>query len=477
MFEKNDSVVTLGRLANACQGTVKGEKETIVSGIAIDSRAVKKGDLFVAIRGEKTDGHGYIASAIEKGAAAILCERIPEEIDGKTASFLLTNDSVSALGKMAADYRRQQNPTVVGITGSVGKTTTKEFVASVLAQKYQTHKTSGNYNSAIGLPISVLTMPDAAEMLVLEMGMCEKGEISYLTQIARPQFAVITNIGNSHIEMLGSRENIRDAKWEITEGLSSDGFLLLNGDEPLLKERSNQDLRTLCFSVKDSSCEIYADHIQEDQNSCRFDLTLFGCRMTDLQIPCIGIHNVYNACAAAAIGNLLKLKEDEIRKGLLSYRTTGMRQNIYTLGQKGKDEITIIEDCYNAGPESMEASLEVLKRVAEQQNARAIAVLGDMRELGSFSIPLHRKVGKKAAALSLNRLYCLGSEASEIAVGAEPDIETVVLESEDAIETMADLLWKDLHEGDVLLFKASRAMKMERVIEALRARMEGKKAE
>lgn len=290
----------------------------------------------------------------------------------------------------------------MGVTGSTGKTTTKEFIYSVLSAQGITHKTEGNFNNEIGLPLTMLKMKPDSKYLVLEMGMSQKGEIDYLTRLAGPDLAVITNIGDSHIENLGSRQAIRDAKLEICAGLRPGGKLILNGDEPLLAGIEN--------GVYVAAGNQNADYVISDiisHGSCTtFCITHGGKTVTDLTIPSIGDHNVFDASLAYAVGAEMGFSEQTIRKGLLNFKNTGMRQNIYKMG-----DVTVIEDCYNASPSSMSASLSVLSMIAQREGGRSIAVLGDMRELGDFSRALHEEVGAKVAEYHIDKLYTFGGDA------------------------------------------------------------------
>lgn len=448
-------------LANAVQGTLYGDPTVLFTALTTDSREVTAGSVFVAIRGESADGHTYIEKAAAMGAACILCDTLPAKLPN--CPLICTDDSVKALGSFAKAYKRMIAPLTVAITGSIGKTTTKEFVAAVLSEHYQTLKTPGNFNNHLGMPLTMLSLNESHTAVVLEMGMSAKGEIAYLSSLANPKIAVITAIGTSHIEHLGSREGIRDAKMEIITGMEPGGALILDGDEPLLAGIDG----AYYVSLKNPSAQFYISNIEQTENGSAFDLTVGGEVYESVVIPVIGSHNVKDAAYAFAVGSLTGMSEYEIRRGLMNFRQTGMRQNLYR--QNG---LWIIEDCYNAAPESMQAALKVLSQVSDSKKGRKIAVLGEMRELGSYSQSGHRTVGAAAAKEQVDLLFTFGKDALAIAEGAVMqgmDPRAIVsIESIDAPEALADEIRARVMEGDVLLFKASRAVKLELVIALLK---------
>ncbi|MBR6681609.1 MAG: UDP-N-acetylmuramoyl-tripeptide--D-alanyl-D-alanine ligase [Clostridia bacterium] len=447
------------KIADMCGGTANAVCE--IKSISIDSRECGEKTLFIALRGENTDGHKYIDSAVKNGAVCVMCERVPEGYDGP---YILVDDSVLAIAKAAALYKSEISPFTVGVTGSVGKTTTKEFISYVLAEKYPTHKSGGNFNTIYGLSLTLMAMSVYNKGLVLEMGMSALGEISQLTNVARPDVAVITNIGSAHLEALGSRENICRAKLEIIEGLKEDGLLVYNGDEELLWSKRDTFCENISVGIKNEAVDCFGYNIRTNGGTTVFDIRYKDEYIKDVELPTVGDHNVYNALSAFSVGRRAGLTDNEIRNGLKNYRTTGMRQKIYT-----NNGYTIIEDCYNAGPESMKASLAVLAKLG--QKGRSAAVLGEMRELGEMSDELHKQVGRYAAELGIDRLYTFGEHAIEIAVGAlengMDESSIVGVKDIDKPQELADILKKELKENDVVLFKASRAVKLERVISLL----------
>ena len=467
-------IMTVAELA-ALLGLPGGSRAGITS-ITTDSRETESGSLFIAIKGERFDGHDFIPQAIARGAAAVIAERMPEGLsEEESARVLVVENTLDALGKVAKAYKSRVKPRTIAVTGSVGKTTTKEFIYAVASARYLAHKTEGNFNNEIGMPLSVLSMPETAQVCVLEMGMSYAGEIRRMTKIATPDIAVITNIGNSHIENLGSRENICKAKLEIIEGMPEDGYLILNADEPMLfaqKEKLTQ--RLIFVSLQNPQADYRALNIREYEDSTEFDLVAGKRVVTNIRIPTIGRHNVYDATYAFAVGILLGMSDDEIKRGLMSFRNTGMRQNIYEYCG-----ITFIEDCYNAGPESMKAAIEVLAKLADKNKCRSIAVLGDMRELGEYSKQLHMEIGTLVASRHIDYLVTFGREAENIALGAinhafKPDNISINTNIESPA-VVAKIVYDYAKRGDAILFKASRAVKLERVILELKKLLDAKR--
>ena len=338
--------LTLKQLAAWCGGEIHPDgADAAVTGTQIDSRLIRKGDLFVAIPGEKVDGHDFISKAREAGAAAALVSRV---VDDPLPQILVV-DTVLAYGDIARAYREAAGVDVVAITGSVGKTTTKEMIACVLAGKYRVSKTQGNHNNNLGLPITIFEMPADTQEAVLELGMNHFGEMHYLTTIAKPNIVVITNIGTMHIEHLGTREGILKAKLEIMDGIQDDGVAVFNGDEPLLWNLREGKHRRIYFGIENDQCDVVAEDVRQMDGGMYFVVRGMGQRF-HVYVPQEGQHTVYNALAAIAVGLLRGVSPETIQYQLGIFHNTGMRQRIFE--EKG---FTIIEDCYNAGPESMEA--------------------------------------------------------------------------------------------------------------------------
>ncbi len=426
-----------------------------ITNVTLDSREVNEGSLFIAVKGDRFDAHDFVRDVLAKGAAAAVCERT---IDGaEPGRVIYVKDTRLALLALAKYYRVKFDIPVVGLTGSVGKTTTKEMVAAVLSQKFKTLATQGNFNNEIGLPKMCFKLDSSYEAAVFEMGMSGFGEISRLTDTARPTVGIITNIGVSHIEMLGSREGILKAKMEILEGMSPSAPLIINGDNDLLPQgvKGIPNPVVVCgISCKEADCR--AENIRQSQESMCFTINFRGSRYP-VELPAVGMHNVYNACIAFACGMLLGVTPEQAVKGLSEYVPTGMRQKIVRRGG-----ITVIEDCYNASPDSIKASLRVLR---DLDCSRRIAVLGDMKELGSYSRTAHLQCGAAAAENGIDVLLAYGPESQGYVDGADGKIPTV-LHFDDKQE-LALKLCSMLQEGDAVLFKASRAMKLEEAIESV----------
>ena len=463
--------LTMSELARICGGMlccVGGEinQNMPFRYVCTDSREAAEGALFVALGGERVDGHDYIGAAVAGGNGCVLCERLPETRDGKYVAVVV-DDSLRAVGELAKAYDRRLNHRKVAITGSVGKTTTKEFVAAVLAEGYRVHKTEGNYNSTLGMPLSLLSLQDDTQVSVLEMGMSGFGEIEYMSRIAEPDIAMVTNIGSSHMEYLGSRENICHAKMEIVKGLKAGGTLLLNGDEPLLRAYLTPGVQPVFVGI-DSPCDFQAVNIRQGLGRTVFDVCYGGKTVQNVVIPTMGKHNVYAALFAYATGVRMNMDDQTIINGLNHYRPVGMRQNIYELGS-----LTVIEDCYNASPESMKAAIGVLQSLSSQKKAgRMAAVLGDMYELGENGDRFHEEVGLYFAKQGGSMLYTFGESAEQIAVGAilggmMP--ENVYRNGNTrAPELTGEMLLHSLRAGDTLLVKASRGAAAERILNYLK---------
>ena len=440
----------------------------IVERISHDSREGGDKTLFCAIVGEKHDGHDFIADAVSTGSQVVLLSSLPENTDGLDFYAIRVEDTVKALGTLAAYYKDFSDATFVAVTGSVGKTTTKEFISAVASASFKTHKTKGNYNNEIGLPLTLFDLSPDDKVSVIEMGMSARGEIEYMSKLVRPDIAVITNIGTSHLAALGTRENICAAKLEIVSGLKKDGSLILNADEPLLfATRGHVEPEPEFVSVYNRFGDYRAVNIRYLENGIMYDLIYNNKAVTNVEIPALGRHNVYNSLIAYAVGVKLGMTDDMIRRGLLTFVSTDKRQNIYDVGG-----ITVIDDCYNASPESMRAAIDVLTSIASRRGVKPCALLGDMLELGEYSRLMHDQLGQYAAQMKVQKLYCYGAMADVVAEaaikkGVRADNVYVSLDSDNPME-MAKMINSSMQSGDVLLVKASRAVSAERVIEALK---------
>lgn len=441
----------LSEIADAVNGSAFGECE--ITDISIDSRKIEKGSLYTAIIGERFDGHDFVEGAVQNGASAVLVSKKPQ-VD---IPYVLVEDTEKAFLQLGGYYRDGENVKVVGITGSVGKTTAKEMTAAVLEQKYKTLKTEGNLNNQIGLP-KMLFRLDGHEMAVLELGMNHKGEIGNLSNAAKPDIAVITTIGVSHIENLGSREGIRDAKLEILDGMKKGSTVFVNKDCDLLEGLSLTDYRVKSFGINSKLCYFRAEDIKEQARQTTFKV-VFNSNIQQVTIPTVGIHNVYNALAAFAVGIECNIPPRTIAEGLMNYRPSGMRQNIVE-----KRGVTVIEDCYNASPDSVKAALSVLSDM--ELDGRKTAVLGDMLELGDYSDKAHLEAGEVAAASRIDYILCVGEAGKKIAEGAKKAGHQNAYWFESKKE-LAKAVCENVKSGDGLLFKASRGMKLEDIIEVL----------
>ena len=392
----------MARIAEFCRGEIydfTGEMGCEFEYVCTDSREADAMTMFVATRGERVDGHDYILSAIEKGCRCILCEYVPGDIVGKSVCFVVVENSIEAFADAARGYRAEKRMRTVAVTGSVGKTTTKELCAAILREKYKLYSTVGNFNSVIGMPMSLMESGGDCEAAVFEMGMSGFGEISPMSLCARPHVAMVTNIGSSHLEYLKTRENIARAKLEIADGLDADGYLLLLGDEPILRGEIAQKYAKKCNIIyvgadEKEKNDALISNIRVEDGKTLFDLDFDGKKYNDLEIPAIGRHFAINAAFAAVSGLLLGCDEENIRRGLSAYQPSGMRQSI-----TDRCGIKLIADCYNAAPESMRAALEVLSGM--KISGKRIAVLGDMRELGAGSDELHRELVIKKLGIEI----------------------------------------------------------------------------
>lgn len=424
-----------------------------ISECTTDSRSAKPGSVFVAIKGDTFDGNDFAQSALDNGAAAAVVTR------GDAPGMIRVNDTRDAYCAMAGNYRNQFSPLVVAVTGSVGKTTTKEMVAAIFSSfEPETLKNLENRNNEIGLPETVFRMDEDTKLAVFEMGMSGLGEISRLSRCVKPHAGIITYIGVSHIEMLGSRENILKAKLEITDGMDSDGFLVINGDDPMLMgAKESIPVRVFTFGTDNQDCDVIATDIEYYGLSTSFLIVDKEYGTFKAQIPCSGIHNVRDAVSAFTLATRLGFDPQKSAQALSSYAPAGMRQRFREV--RG---MTIIEDCYNAAPESMESSLRILSDLS--CDGKRIAVLGDMLELGSVSEEAHRKVGALAGRFGIDTVLCYGVLSKHIAEEAERNGVREVRHFDDKTE-MAGYLSEIAAKGDTVLFKASRGMALEDVIQ------------
>lgn len=451
--------LTLEEVLNATKGECLNPEnlgKNFISNISTDTRQITRESLFVPLRGERFDGHDFIETAYKQGALATLTEEAQIPVQGLCT--IKVSDTKKALGDIAHYYRMKFNIPLIAVTGSVGKTSTKDLIASVLGAKFKVHKTQGNFNNDIGLPLTLLQLDETHQIAVIEMGMNHFKEISYLSQLAKPDIAVITNIGVSHIENLGSREGILKAKLEVLEGLKENGLLIVNGDDDLLSTVKYPKL--LNYGKQDQHAYHLAD-IKAEGDIQKAKL-ITPQDTYDITLNALGEHMLYNGLAAVAIAEYFDLNKQQILEGFLSYTSSGMRMHkIQT-----DNGLTIINDAYNASPDSMQAALKVLE--GYQTNGKKIAVLGDMFEMGEFATFFHQQVGEIAAQTKIDCLCTIGSLAENIYKQAKEKAEGKELRHYMTKEAFIVDCHNFLHTKDVILFKASRGMHFEKIVEVLR---------
>lgn len=455
--------LTLSDVARATGGMLwYADGDEIVKDVITDSRQIIEGSVFVALKGENFDGHKFVESAAEKGAVCSVVEHW--DLQDGTYPVIVVDDTYKALRDIAKLYRNQFNIPIVAITGSVGKTSTKDMIHSVLSNKFNTFKTIGNFNNEVGLPLTVFKMTSENKVGVIEMGMSNFGEISRLTDIVRPDVAVITNIGISHIENLKSQENILKAKLEILEGVEEGGSVILNGDDPLLWGlRGALPYELLYYGIKNKECEMVAENIRSFSDSTVFEFVINEERYTaEIKVP--GAHHVYNALSAILVGTQYGMSGSEIINGIGEFVPGGMRQNIVRT-----DKYIIIKDCYNASPASMRSGLNVLGVIEPKtEDGRKIAVLGNMLELGDFAVDSHKNVGKWVKEEKVDCLVTVGDMAKNIAAGAiDAGFDKNKIFKYDTNAEAISGLEQILRDGDCILIKGSRGMRLEEIADAL----------
>ena len=461
--------ITAHALARMCRGILQNEENANIqiNSLCTDSREADENTAFFALVGERVNGHDYIPAAISAGCRCIISqEPISSAVIGEKIALIIVKDSEMALSYMASAQLEGRTYPVIAVTGSVGKTTTKDMIAAVMREGKRTYVSSGNHNSVIGMPLSVMEIPQDCECAVLEMGMSDFGEIERMSLVAEPDIAVITNIGTSHMEALGDRRGICRAKLEVLCGLKKGGYLILNGDEPLLKNIGGRSYHTVYVSLKRANADFFAQNIRTEFSGTRFDVVHKGVTYPNFYIPVSGRHNVWAALYAFAVATLQGLSPEKIQNGLAHFRPADMRQGITDF-----EGVTLIEDCYNAAPESMRAAIDVLCECAPKKGHR-IAVLGDMLELGRQSIALHRAVGEYLQERGVDLLIAVGNGGVEIAQGAVEagmnPANAFLFIDRDNVDAIAKGLHSHVKAGDTVLFKASRGVRLERVIQALR---------
>lgn len=466
--------MTLEKIAEAVGGTLHTENmapgfsadSTLASAVVIDSRQVGPGAVFIATRGEHVDGHSFIGQVSEKGALGVICEEAPS---CPSCAYILVKDSFQALEDIAEYYRQRSDIRVVGITGSVGKTSTKEFVASVLSKKFQVLKTAGNFNNEVGLPLTVLRIRDAHQVAVLEMGISDFGEMRRLSKVARPNVCLFTNIGQCHLENLGTRDGVLKAKTEMFDYMDPCGDVCLNGDDDKLITIGGvywkQPLR---FGMDPDWNDIFVTDYQDrglDGSTARMHIKREGSaeQVFEITIPLPGGHMVYNALAAAAVGTLFGLSTAQIQDGIRDVQPVDGRSHVIRMGG-----LTLIDDCYNANPVSVRAAIDLLAMTELHGEGRRVAILGDMFELGADEEVLHHEVGAYAAQKGLDVVICVGALSRHMYDGAKGagGTRTLVCHYQDKAG-LQEAVGQIIKKGDVILVKASHGMHFEELLDGL----------
>lgn len=438
-------------IVEATQGIlVSGNKDDEINFFSQDSRQMTNGGMYIPLKGERFDGHNFIESAFQTGAQAIISEK---DVNYEDKIVIKVKDTHQALKDMASYLRNHRPVKVVGVTGSVGKTSTRDMVYSVVKQKYKTLKTEGNYNNEIGLPLTILRYHDE-EVLVLEMGMNHLQEMSRLSMIARPDIACITNVGTAHIGELGSRENILKAKLEIINGMKEGSTLIINQDNDMLQTVELPHLNVVRVG-KGKEASIQASHIVLEETKSSFEVEYQG-KKEIIEVPVQGEHNISNALIAIAVGIELNISLEDIKKGIQEFKLTKNRMDILEKNHK-----TVIDGTYNASVDSMKSSIDVLANYKK----RKVAILADMLELGDYSQQLHEEVGSYVASKGIDILVCVGKEAKYIYQKARESMKDVYyFESNQEVIARLDELLK---EDDVILVKGSHSMNLKEVVEKI----------
>lgn len=442
--------ITLKEIASSCGGTLYGDKSVMVTSIVTDSRQVSNGSLFAAIKGERVDGHRFISQCIAAGAVCALCENAPDT----ECSYILVDSTLTALKQIAQYYRSLFSIPFIGITGSVGKTSTKEMISAVLSQKFNVHKTQGNFNNELGVPLTIFKLEEEHEIAVIEMGISGFNEMTRLATIVRPDISVITNIGCCHLENLIDRDGVLKAKTEMLEFLSDDGKMFFCGDDDkLFSVKEHNSIKTTFYGFGEHNeykAEIINTNLDAGGVQCKLYLKN---GVVEATVPSVESYMVSNALCAAAIGESLSLTAEEIKRGIESYKTVGSRSNIIR-----KSSLTIIDDCYNANPTSVRASVDTLAKFS----GRRVAVIGDMKELGTNEIKLHFETGRYITDKGIDVVIAVGELAVHLFDGAGQNghyFKTV----EECIDNIGSII----KDGDTVLVKASHSMHFDKIVDKL----------
>ena len=440
-------------IAAVTGGTLHGDGTAEVTGVVIDSRRAERGSLFAALPGERVDGHDYIGKAFDLGASCALANRVPE---GETRPVITVENVEAALEALTADFRSRLDIPVIGVTGSVGKTTAKEMTAAVLSQRWPVLKTEKNFNNQLGVPLTLARVEQSHRAAVVEMGISHFGDMQPLARMARPDIMLFTNIGRAHLEYLGDREGVFKEKTSVLQWMDDDALVIYNGDDDLLRTLACKQ-RKLSFGLSER-CDVRAENVRDYGLAGSECTIVYGARRFDVRISAYGAHMVYAALEGAAVGIAFDLTDEEICAGIDAYVPVDGRAGIVQTGM-----LTVVNDCYNANPDSTVSAIRSLSRT---QGARKIAILGDMGELGADGPRLHRECGRAAGAAGVDVVFTCGTLAKEIAAGAAeagvPDVRHF-----DTLEDLTAALPGSFRPGDCVLVKASHAMRFETVISVL----------
>ena len=451
--------LSINEIIDATKGSLvlKGTTESF-NNVTIDSRKIKKGDIFFALKGENFDGHDYLENCAKSGAELLIIhkENFKKENINENTSIILVKDTREALKDLAEYYRKKLDIKVVGITGSTGKTSTKDLIAAVLQEKYKVFKTKGNFNNEVGLPLMVFELDKSYEVAVLELGMSNLDEIHRLSKVARPDIAVITNVGISHIENLKTRENILKAKMEITDFFTNENLLIVNGDNDLLSQVESHEYKVEKIGIE-SDYNFKACDIIIGEENIKFKILENNLQIDEnFEVNALGKHNVLNSLLAIAVGKKLNMNYKQINKGFKNLEATSMRLDILKC-----NNFTIVNDAYNASPDSMEAAIDVLMNL---NGSRKFAVLGTMKELGNEAPSAHEKIGKYAKDKKVDFLITTGEFSNDFKVGFGSENFYSFEKKEDII----NFLNNNIRENDIVLVKASRSMKFESIVNEIK---------
>ena len=438
---------TLQEIAAACGGTYVGSdemKNVCITSVERDSREVKEGSLFLAIKGGRADGHDFIEKCYAQGAVCAICEKAPANA---VKPYILVPSTLDAVKEIGRAYREKFDIPVVGVSGSVGKTSTKEMLCAVLSQRYRTHKTQGNLNNELGVPLTLLSMPEDTEAAVIEMGISGFGEMERLSRMAQPTVCVLTIIGSCHLENLGDRDGVLRAKTEMFLHARDNAVYVLNGDDDKLSAVKEVGGKAPIFFGLNPDNRYHAENIRNNGEGGVSCTLCFDDTRLDVVIPAIGSYMVSNALAAVAVGRLLGLSDEELVRGVQAYKTVGSRANVIRT-----ERIRIIDDCYNANPTSVSASIDTLVNLG----GRTVAVLGDMKELGKEELALHEQTGRYAREKGVDLVLAVGPLAKALAKGAQGEWFGSIEELEEKLPAL-------LRDGDTVLVKASHSMQFEKI--------------